>query len=1552
MPSLGLLCIGMFFVFLNSASAQTATISTWPLTSDEKASVTGNVSASDVAIGSSLNSTSYSAGSGISTRGWSDDASSLQGTEYYEFKITPKTGFALNITDVNFEYSVSNNNGNWQVQAFYSTDNFATRTAISDAFSSNNTSPTSKNTAISIPAISSPITIRIYGWESDGNYRLRIRNFVVKGNTTCLLSPITTGVTICQGGSGALSATLSNATTTTTTFSGSWDAAVDLTANMLNGGMVIGDPCLFSSTVRRNYTAVNFTVNQTGSYTFKMTDDTNFDGMAYIYTGAFTPGSCAAGTWVVGADDDGQADREPRLIATLTAGTVYTLVSTTWATTSGTYSGNYTWTVIPPAGGQLTLSTVNWYTAATGGNPIWNGSIFNPAGVTGSGVASAPAPGTYTFYASSGGASCSRTPATFTVNATPTLTGVTQSASVCPGSAATINLSGLLANSTSTVSYTINGAAQTATSVVASSTGAASFTTPALTGANNGQTLQITGITTTSSTPNCNQSFTSSITLSVNPLPTTANAGADQYGNGAFTLVANVPTAGTGTWSITSGPSTSLTQFSNVNAANATFTPIGAGTYTLKWTITNSCGTSTDDVILSNCVGNLIKNGDFTYGKNDWSNATTKGSYVEVYNESVYFGNGNNEITAELDSQASLGQSVTVIPNVPYTLSFIYARRPGSSPTTGVDVKIIDGSNTTLKNYTTNDITNTPIFVSIPYTPSSSTIWIEFYNSVETTTLGSIIDNIVLLPSSQVNPVATTTPKGKYKTLDACDGTSVQLDVDNVTGSGLSYAWTSTSTGVTFSETNVKNPKITVTGTGTKNATVVVTQGGCSSVSSTTYINVLSLPVAGLTSSDADNTFCAGTPVTFTASGGTSYVFKVDSAIVQSGNSATYTTTALTNGQVVIVDVTNASGCTSTSTGITNTVNPKPTAPSISHTDVSCGSLGSITLTNLPAVNWKVYLNDQTGAHPYSRQNTETDLTINDLPIGRYDFTVENIASGCVSDVASVNIIDISSTTTWNGSVWSNGEPDGSKSVTISSVVPSQPFSAAKPNITVCSLTITAGSDVIIPSEMTLTVTNGITSNGKLTFESGSSLLQGPSALNTGTISYKRKVSMRRYDVVYWATPVTDVSLTMYKFSPNTLFDKYYYWNATTTKWVPSNYGGKVMEMGQGYSIRGPQYFDLVTPQIFEGVFVGVPNNGDVSFPVVANKLNLIGNPYPSPVDADELMLENKDKLGSLYFWTHNQPPQLAPGTNTFKYLSSDFVVYNGTGSVRVNNEIVTGADEFKGYIGAGQAFFAIPPGTEVKFKNEFRKGSSENTQFYKTAKKSKIEKNRLWLNIANSQGAFKQILIGYIEGATNAIDVDYDAVTMGSNSYIDFYTLNESKKLTVQGRGLPFDNTEIIPLGYKSGVDDKGDRNFTISIDHADGFFTTQPVYLEDKVTGKVIDLRKENYTFFTIAETNITRFALRYTNKTLGTGDFENIENAVLVSVKDKAINITSSKETIKEVNVYNIGAELLYSNSKVNASELQIKNLHSSDQVLLVKITLENGHAFTKKVVFSNL
>ncbi|MCF6132723.1 T9SS type A sorting domain-containing protein [Flavobacterium wongokense] len=102
-------------------------------------------------------------------------------------------------------------------------------------------------------------------------------------------------------------------------------------------------------------------------------------------------------------------------------------------------------------------------------------------------------------------------------------------------------------------------------------------------------------------------------------------------------------------------------------------------------------------------------------------------------------------------------------------------------------------------------------------------------------------------------------------------------------------------------------------------------------------------PQVTLASNDADNTFCAGTSVTFTATASSlsglndgdyygtgpvvvTYAFKVGATTVQTSTSNTFTTSGLTNGQSVSVVISVTGGTcrttdNATSNSITNTVN-------------------------------------------------------------------------------------------------------------------------------------------------------------------------------------------------------------------------------------------------------------------------------------------------------------------------------------------------------------------------------------------------------------------------------------------------------------------------------------------------------------------------------------------------------------------------------------------------------------------------------------------------------
>jgi hypothetical protein len=241
------------------------------------------------------------------------------------------------------------------------------------------------------------------------------------------------------------------------------------------------------------------------------------------------------------------------------------------------------------------------------------------------------------------------------------------------------------------------------------------------------------------------------------------------------------------------------------------------------------------------------------------------------------------------------------------------------------------------------------------------------------------------------------------------------------------------------------------------------------------------------------------------------------------------------------------------------------------------------------------------------------------------------------------------------------------------------------------------------------------------------------------------------------------------------------------------------------------------------------------------------------------------------------------------------------------------------------------------------------NAQFFKTknskTEKTIFEKHRIWLNLTNTQGAFKQTLVGYITDATNEYDPRFDGESFDGNKFIDFYSLNKEKKLAIQGRALPFNQIDEVPLGFRTTIN----GTFTINIDQADGVLTNQAVFIEDKLTNTIADLRSAPFTFNTTAGTFNNRFVLRYTNNTLKTKDLEILENKVLVSNKNKQLKVNSKVEPIDKVMVYDLMGRLVFEKDKINSTEFSILNSISKSETLLVKVTLQNGETVTRKILY---
>ncbi|MDR7212672.1 hypothetical protein [Flavobacterium piscis] len=634
------------------------------------------------------------------------------------------------------------------------------------------------------------------------------------------------------------------------------------------------------------------------------------------------------------------------------------------------------------------------------------------------------------------------------------------------------------------------------------------------------------------------------------------------------------------------------------------------------------------------------------------------------------------------------------------------------------------------------------------------------------------------------------------------------------------------------------------------------------------------------------------------------------------------------------------------------TIKPTPDAPIPGIvTEPTCATpTGSVTLSELPIlVTWLI---KQSGTASTTYTDTGTTYIVSNLAPGNYTFTVEYTGS-CISSPSANVIIDELVTNIYTG-IWSNGIPTINQNLVFDANYTSA--GGGTGSLNGCSCTVNPGVNILINSNDTLTITNTVTNNGGvLTFENNASLLQTTNAINLGNIIYKRiSVPMENFDYTYWSSPV--MAQTLFNLSPNTLSDKYF--SYTGTSWKQEVAATTTMIPGKGYIIRTPKAGlwgngeNVIFPYAQPVQFVGIPNNGNIlGEAVVTGKFYLIGNPYPSALDADKFLFpnpnpNNSDILdGTIYFWTHNTAIQ--PSGFKYVYSSNDYASYNGVGGIGTLPAYLGGVLP-SGKIAAGQSFFALAKASgNIQFNNTMRI-EGNNNQFFKpgkTAKPNLLERHRLWLNMTNAQGAFKQILIGYIQGATNGLDNNFDGVSLDANAFIDFYSTNSGSNLVIQGRALPFSDTDEVPLGYRTII--AGD--FTISIDHADGLLTNHAVFLHDMMTNTLHDLRVSGYTFNTVPGTFKNRFVLKYANKTLAVNDYE---NSVLAWCENQNIRINSTKGNIDKIFIYDLSGKQLYNKQKVADKQFVTENLSFAEQIVLVRVFLENDKFLTKKVILTKL
>ncbi|OAB26620.1 Por secretion system C-terminal sorting domain-containing protein [Flavobacterium fryxellicola] len=423
-----------------------------------------------------------------------------------------------------------------------------------------------------------------------------------------------------------------------------------------------------------------------------------------------------------------------------------------------------------------------------------------------------------------------------------------------------------------------------------------------------------------------------------------------------------------------------------------------------------------------------------------------------------------------------------------------------------------------------------------------------------------------------------------------------------------------------------------------------------------------------------------------------------------------------------------------------------------------------------------------------------------------------------------------------------------------------------------------------------------------------------------------------------------------------------------------------ILQAGKGFTLKGSG--SSGTQNL---VFTGKPNNGTITNTVGSDQLLLVGNPYPSALDADKFISDNIGSLetsttneaidGALYFWEHyttNSSHNLGAyqGGYGIRNLAGG-VAPSATGVDFINGSGSTSKLAPKRYIPVGQGFFVIGKigsGGTVTFNNTQREFiKEENTELSQTTyripttpkdsnhwtdnRDAAIEidthkRIRLGFNFYN-QSFHRQVLLAFMDDKANAeMNAGYDALNI-DDSPSDMYLLNGENELAIAGDGY-FDEDASFPIGVRAETTGK----ISFVLDGLENFDESQNIFIHDSDTDTYHSIKEKGYEVELPAGTFNDRFSLRFADKSLMVKD-PLYENAITVffsrSNNMLTIKNNAADNTVLAVSLYSIQGKLI---SKWDVKErdqalLKIPILDKTTGVYIVKLKTTKGNS-SKKII----
>lgn len=384
---------------------------------------------------------------------------------------------------------------------------------------------------------------------------------------------------------------------------------------------------------------------------------------------------------------------------------------------------------------------------------------------------------------------------------------------------------------------------------------------------------------------------------------------------------------------------------------------------------------------------------------------------------------------------------------------------------------------------------------------------------------------------------------------------------------------------------------------------------------------------------------------------------------------------------------------------------------------------------------------------------------------------------------------------------------------------------------------------------------------------------------------------------------------------------------------------------GQGYTMKGPGSGANANTQNY--VFTGKPNNGVIQHATSGTNLSLLGNPYPSAIDANQFITDNITVIeedgdvigagittGALYVWEHFSTNN---SHNLYDY-EGGYATYNLAGAtiaipdpgVSANG---TGSVLLRRYIPVGQGFFVqSEEGGNIEFNNGQRAFQREsdgdsvftftggaNTDDSDTATTTPFNEldgiRRLYFRFKTPAGPQRQLLLALKEGRTLEAEAGWDAPLIDSNPSDAYWKIIErTEPFVIQTIGNIVSDLEV-PITFKIG--ESGNSEF--ALEEVQGITEEQEIFLLDKELNAYYDIRNEGVNLELPEGLYEGRFFIVFEQPILSNdNDIEIPDNLdIYYDVNTSDIVVRSGVEfNLSDAKLYNVlGQEILRDSKEMN-------------------------------------